>query len=94
MKIRNGFVSNSSSSSFTVPKSVLTEFQIWAIKHHVHATKTIPGLSGYFYDYPWNITETDDAIEGYTDMDNFDMIDFMKQIGVYMNAVKFGGDNY
>ncbi len=35
MKIRSSFVSNSSSSSFVIDKTGLTEEQIWAIKNHI-----------------------------------------------------------
>lgn len=32
--------------------------------------------------YSWNTEETDDKIYGYTIMDNFDMIDFLKELGI------------
>ncbi len=74
MKIRQGFVSNSSSSSFIIGKSNLTVAQLDAIKnHHMHVEKS--------YD-TWSITEEDDLVKGSTDMDNFDMNIFLEKIGI------------
>ena len=41
MKIRMGFVSNSSSCSFTISKKGLTEEQISQIKNHIKAAKKL-----------------------------------------------------
>jgi len=79
MKIRIGFVSNSSSSSFTISKDDLTELQIALIKNHSEEG------AKYGIAYPedaWNISETDTDVEGYTSMDNFNMEGFMKRIGI------------
>ena len=89
MKIRNGFVSNSSSSSFIVNKVHLSDFQVWLIKNHIEAAKTLPGL-GQSYLEAWEIEETDSSITGHTTMTNFDMGQFMRNIGVPMNFVEFG----
>ena len=41
MKLRTGFVTNSSSSSFTIAKSNLTADQIDKIKNHIEAAKEL-----------------------------------------------------
>lgn len=79
MKIRKGFVSNSSSSSFVVEKKNLTSEQIDKIRNHVQEAEKL-GLQ-YFND-GWEITETNDRIEGFTWMDNLDMYSFLNKIGV------------
>lgn len=84
MKTRIGFVSNSSSSSFVVDKAKLTLEQIEAIldprsfleAHFVYAREFGE------YDYPWRIQEFPRTIIGYTDMDNFDMLGFMEELGI------------
>jgi len=79
MKIRNGFVSNSSSSSFLILKSGLTSKQLYCIYNHIE-------IAGYLgmetWDSPWDIIEHEDSIECYTHLDNFDMHEFLEKIGV------------
>jgi hypothetical protein len=77
MKIRNGFVSNSSSSSFIIPKSALSAAQIDKIKNY--------GTAGALYGAPdsgWDIKEDKHTIRGSTYMDNFDMDQYLIDIGV------------
>jgi hypothetical protein len=63
MKIRTGFVSNSSSSSFIVRKAFLSEEEIARIKNH----------AGMADGWPWEILDMNSVLVGYTSMDNFDM---------------------
>lgn len=81
MKIRRGFVTNSSSSSFTIAKSNLTVEQIEKIKSHI---KVASELNMRYVDPfdSWDISETDDKITGFTIMDNFNMYLFLKLIGI------------
>lgn len=56
MKLRNGFVSNSSSSSFVINRSDLTKWQISAIIYHIEIAKLIKefredALDTYEIDY-------------------------------------------
>lgn len=48
MKLRIGFVTNSSSSSFTIAKSDLTDDQIEKIKNHIKVAKELEMET--FYD--------------------------------------------
>ena len=79
MKIRGGFVSNSSSSSFIVPFAALSENQIERIENHKNLLDNLSNA--------WEI-ETDTNVQGskfltgQCDMDQFDMEDFMKEIGI------------
>ena len=84
MKIRNGFVSNSSSSSFVISKHELTDLQIVLISNHSEMGKM------FEMDYPedsWEMEETGDKIELYTNMDNFNMEEFLIKIGVPPEAI-------
>jgi hypothetical protein len=82
MKTRQGFVSNSSSSSFIIKKKDLTVEQYIAIKNHIEvAQKEFPDMDADQGD-AWNITETETTVEGDTWMNNFDMHDFMTKIGI------------
>ncbi len=84
MKIRTGFVSNSSSSSFVIKKDKLTAEQIDKIKNHGEEAKKLEMDYVETSDY-WTIMETPLCIKGDTYMDNFSMEDFLREIGVDIN---------
>jgi hypothetical protein len=87
MKIRKGFVSNSSSSSFMIEKDFLTSEQIDKIKRHAELG---PQYNEPYSDDPWQITETNHCLKGDVSMNNFDMDSFMKKIGVDVSKVFWG----
>jgi len=83
MKIRNGFVSNSSSSSFIIRKSDLTSAQIYAIEHHIEYANENDLDGGYHHeDDAWCIRDEGDYIEGSTWMDNFSISTVLNHLGV------------
>lgn len=73
MKNRYGFVSNSSSSSFVIKdKNKISPFQYEKIMNH----REIAGR------YAWDITETDTSLECETYMNNFDLEEYVRILGV------------
>lgn len=86
MKVRNGFVSNSSSSSFIISKQYLYQEQIDKIRNHieennkVYETGEVPGLDLAYDDDYWSIDENEYNVSGSTFMDNFSMYSFFKYV--------------
>ena len=93
MKIRQGFVSNSSSSSFVINRSDLTQEQVDQIVDHTESetyekhvgdlrkwakkNKNCVSDDSGTYD-EWEIAVTEDTVKGKTPMDNFDMHAFLE----------------
>jgi hypothetical protein len=88
MKIRNGFVSNSSSSSFLIPINALGSQQVNMIKNHIEVTQNwseyVKGEQEkeIYCDESdrWDIDINEKCVWGYTFMDNFDMRFFLNEI--------------
>ena len=87
MKIRFDFVTNSSSSSFVIVKSAITDEQKSKIFNYQEVAKEIMP-EDYIDDY-WQVDEGEYFIRGFTIIDNFDMQKFLELIGVPSTAVNF-----
>jgi len=101
MKIRNGFVSNSSSSSFVIKKEDLSEEQIEILlnlydsenpntnykkNEKYHKILEEEGGIGDFWDI---IEDPDQTISGSTVVDNGFLFEFMKKINIDLNKVEW-----
>jgi hypothetical protein len=80
MKRRQGFVSNSSSSSFIIANENLTIQQMNRIVNHGEEAKSIPEIE--WHDDVWFIELDSVSVRGSTYMNNFDMGYFLEFIGV------------
>ena len=88
MKIRNGFVSNSSSSSFIVKIGSLSDLQVLICRNYIEFVK-------FFGNYTtnvqfdciecvgeWKMSEDDGEIRFSTYMDNFDLYGFFTELDI------------
>ena len=83
MKLRSGFVSNSSSASFILLKKYLTEEQIKKILSY--DMKEIEHEGGY--GECWSIKDEEDIIRGITSMDNGILNDIIREMNPPMKAL-------
>jgi hypothetical protein len=98
MKKRDGFVSNSSSSSFILKKADFTDKQLTLIRDHaqevqrkrfnVHKKEDEYGTC-FNKDWKWEIEENDEWMTGYTSLTNFDMETYMEIEGLNISNVAF-----
>jgi hypothetical protein len=83
MKIRMGFVSNSSSSSFVISIDDLTYSQEQGILFHGRVVNN--------KDDEWVVYRSGTLIEGYTFMDNFDMHHYLTiDLSIPENVITWG----
>lgn len=81
MKIRTGFVSNSSSSSFVIALKDLTDEQVKLIMENDYKDQE--------FDDPWEIKMMETEIMGGTIMTNYSMEEFLEKIGVPSKVIKW-----
>ena len=102
MKIRNGFVSNSSSSSFIILLDKMTNEQKIIIYNHIDIAANIDKklisegkVPVYEYYDEWILKEDDFSLWCYTAMDNFNLIGFIcKEVKLPRKSIILFGEGY
>jgi len=90
MKTRNGFVSNSSSSSFVIELKNISRSQLQKILDPDYGSQNYGKDSDFPYTWSIDIDGSKGTVEGYTSMDNFNMGKYFEDIGVPDKAVSWG----
>ena len=80
MKFRQGFVSNSSSASFVIPRAKLSELQIEALMLYPYSPENTDG---------WDIEVSPDSVVGDAIMDNDAIDDLFKKYRISMDIVEW-----
>jgi len=75
MKMRQGFVSNSSSASFVIIKDKLTEYQFKMLLLYSHKDNK-NNIDG------WDICEQEEFVKGNTIMDNGGIYSFIEELEI------------
>jgi hypothetical protein len=87
MKIRQGFVSNSSSSSFIISTDKISVAQLKLLREHANSKEFKEDEWSSSGD-EWDIDEEDGYIICSTFMDNFDLYEYAKKIGIKEEDIK------
>ena len=85
MKIRQGFVSNSSSSSFMIYVQHLTGNQLNQILANDYTDQ------GDYQDDRWSVSVEGSKVIGYTSMNNYHMDTFFEKIKVPKEVINWSG---
>lgn len=90
MKIREGFVSNSSSSSFIINLNNISKNQLQQIENH-SKSKSYKTMYGKDKFQCWDIliNKKQNTVRGSTSMDNFDMGEYLDTIGVRSDHIEW-----
>jgi len=93
MKQRNGFVSNSSSSSFIIERKNLSDDQVKSIRNHIeYYNEHFSQLPGHYEQTDrdsWSIRIGEKSVSGYTYMDNFPMDELLERIGINEDDIEW-----